>query len=190
MSRRREQILSPATLDDATEIHDGDLVAQPFHNSQVMRDEEDRESELIAQSCQQRDNRSFDDRVESCDSLICDQNLRLESESTCDSDSLSLASRQGFRASIEYGRRQFDTRHQLLGSQPSSGAISNEVVHEKEFGDHRPDCHLRIQRRRRVLENHLHEPRIGPLTRVTQFPSIDSDPPGRGRSDARDRTSE
>jgi len=49
MLRRREQLVRAADLDDAAEVHHGDALRDVAHDTEVVRDEHEREVELVAQ---------------------------------------------------------------------------------------------------------------------------------------------
>jgi len=56
MSRPIEDAARLSQLHDLAEVHDGDAIAQVFHNAQIVRNEEVRESHLLLQPQQQIEN--------------------------------------------------------------------------------------------------------------------------------------
>ena len=78
MPRVREQLVRRRRLDDPAEVHDGDAVADVPHDRHVVRDQEQRQAELLAQLVEQVQHRRLHRDVERRHRLVGDEQLRLE----------------------------------------------------------------------------------------------------------------
>ena len=105
--RAFEKSSSPAAeLDDAPEVHDGHAVADVAHDRHVVRDEQHRQAEPLAQVGEQVEHRRLHGDVERRDGLVGDQDLGLERERARDRDALALAARELARVRVERARRE------------------------------------------------------------------------------------
>lgn len=64
MQRVRIQIVGRSELNDIAEVHNGDTVADVLDDVEVMRNEEERQSELLLQVVQQVDDLGLDGNVQ------------------------------------------------------------------------------------------------------------------------------
>ena len=64
MQRVRIQIVGRSELNDIAEVHNGDTVADVLDDVKVMRNEEERQSELLLQVVQQVDDLGLDGNVQ------------------------------------------------------------------------------------------------------------------------------
>ncbi len=149
-----EQRLGGRDLDDPAEVHDGDPVAQVPDHGQVVRDQQQRQPQLGAQVLEQVQNRRLHADVERGDRLVGDQQLRLESECAGDGDSLALPAGELARVGVHCLFGEADEPEQLPGVRLDLGR-RHDVVHPQQFVQHAADGEPRVERRVRVLEDHL-----------------------------------
>ena len=64
MQRVRIQIVGRSELNDIAEVHNGDTVTDVLDDVEVMRNEEERQSELLLQVVQQVDDLGLDGNVQ------------------------------------------------------------------------------------------------------------------------------
>ena len=89
-------------------------------------------------------------------------NSGLHGQSARDPGPLPLAAPELVRVSVQRIARQPDDLDQLL-CPPRRRAAARDAVDAQRLGEHRADRHSRVQRRVRVLEDHLH-----PATHLAQ----------------------
>ena len=116
----------------------------------------ERQPELALEVAQQVEDLRLDRHVERGDRLVGDDQLRLERERARDADALALAAGELVRVAVVVLRVEPDRVHQLLDRalalalalvQPWMTNGSEMIV---------PTVRARVQRRVRVLEDHLH----------------------------------
>ena len=103
--------------------------------------------------------------VERRHGLVGDQDLGLERERARDRDALALAARELARVGVERARRQPDEVEQLAAARVDAGA-RHELVHAQQLGERLAHGHARVERRVRVLEDHLQAPPVGARFRL------------------------
>src|SRR5260370_37202473 len=89
--RAGEECLLIRDLDDLSEIHDGDAVADTLDDREVVGDEQIGKPELALQIAQQVDHLRLHRDVERRDRLIADDQARVKRERAGDADPLALA---------------------------------------------------------------------------------------------------
>src|SRR5262245_23496749 len=89
--RRRQHRVACASFDDAAAIHDGDAIGEVGDHRDVVRDQEIGDIEAIAQVSKQIDDGSLYGNIERGDWLVADNELRLGSNGTRDTDALLFA---------------------------------------------------------------------------------------------------
>src|SRR5437763_17186384 len=94
MLRIPVQRLAGGRLDDLSEVHDGDPIAQVFHDGEVVGDEQIREIELLLQVLEQVQNLRLNRDIERRDWLVGDDETGAKRERARDSDSLPLTARE------------------------------------------------------------------------------------------------
>ena len=121
-----------------------------------MGDEDERQPELALQLAQQVEDLRLDRHVERGDRLVGDDQLRLQRERARDADALALAAGELVRVAVVVLGVEPDDVHQLLDAALALAlALLHPVDHER-LADDRADRLARVQRRVRVLEDHLH----------------------------------
>ena len=114
----------PARLDDQAEVHDGDPVRDVADDAEIVGDEDVREPELVLEVVEEVDDLRLDRHVERGDGLVCDDQLRVESERARDADALALPARELVRIAVDVvparGRRPPAAAARVRESRPSS----------------------------------------------------------------------
>jgi hypothetical protein len=158
--RTFEQIIGGLVLDDATEIEDDDTFGHLANNAQIVRDEQHRQTEPTAEVVEQVEYRRLHRDVERCHGFIGDEQIGLEGQGAGDCHSLALPARHGMRALIEDRWGKLDEVEKFSASLLDPGSRSQTVGRE-HFGDRCTDSHSRVERRARILEDHLNSPTGG-----------------------------
>ena len=155
MTRRAQDGLAGARLDDLPRVEDRNAVGDRRHDAQVVRDEDDRQVVLAAQAVEQPQDACLHGDVESCRRLIGDQQLGLTGERDRDRDPLPHASRELVRERAQSGggirdADVFERRERLLlGFAPTESEMPPHV-----FGELTADREHGVERRQRILEDH------------------------------------
>src|SRR2546421_684634 len=142
-------------LDDLSEVHHRDAVADVTDHREVVRDEEVRELEAILELLEEVDDLRLDRDVKCRDRLVAHDELRLHGERARDPNALALAARELVRVAVGEVRVQTHYAEQLLHAFGLLFA-AREVMDLERLADDVAHGHSRIQRRIRVLEDHLH----------------------------------
>jgi hypothetical protein len=142
-------------LHDLPHVHDRDAGANVFDQAQVVCDEQIRQLEALFQIEQQFDDLCLDGYVESRDRFVGDDQRWIERERARDADALTLPPAELVRVTQDMRRLQADQLEQLGdASPPLRGAA--EAVDDQRLLDDLTYTHARIERRVRILKDHLH----------------------------------
>ena len=152
----RYSVLGLGELDDPAEVHHGDAIADVLHDLEVVRDEQVGQPLGVLQILEQVDDLRLDRDVERADRLVAHDELRLDRERARDPDPLALAAGELVRVAARRVVAQPDLREQLVDARIALGGRFGELVDHERLGDRRADRHPRVERRVRVLEDHLH----------------------------------
>ena len=158
MLRVVEDRVGVAVLDDVPEVHDRDPVRDVPDDAEVVRDEEVGEVEVLLEALEQVQDLRLDRDVERRDRLVADDQLRRERQRPGDADPLPLAARELVRVAVVVLGVQADAVHELLDA-PLRVALG--LVDPERRADDRADRLARVERRVRVLEDHLHLAPVG-----------------------------
>ena len=90
-----------AALDDATGLHDEDVVAEVMHQGEVVADEDQGQAQLVAQAHQEADDLGLERDVEGGDGFVGDDQVGLEGQGAGDGDPLALAAGELVRVLFE-----------------------------------------------------------------------------------------
>ena len=120
MLRRGENVTHGAALDDATRVHDDDVVAHLRNDAEVVRDQQDRHPHPLAQLHQQLEDLRLDRHVERGRRLVGDDQLRVACERHRDHHALPHAARELMRVVVEppSGLRDADELEHLERTRP------------------------------------------------------------------------
>ena len=152
------QLVGRRHLDDHAQVHDGDAVGDVPDDGEVVRDEQIRQVELRLQLLEQVDDLRLDRDVERGDRLVGDDEVRVERERAGEADALALPARELVRVARGRVRREADDLEQLAHTRRRPACrCARPCVHER-LADDPADAVARVERRERVLEDHLHPP--------------------------------
>ena len=132
---------------------------------EVVRDEQVGEVQALLQVDQQVDDLRLDVDVERRDRLVGDDELGRDRERARDRDALPLAARELVRKLLRRARARPDQRQQLVDARAQRRLVGRETVKAHRLGENLRHRHARIERRVRVLEDHLHPPAQRPHLR-------------------------
>src|SRR5439155_23277839 len=142
-------------LDDATEIHHRNALADVFDHREIMGDKEISQPEFLLQILQQIDDLGLDRHVQRRHRLIADDQLGLDGERARDADALALAAGELIRIASHVVRAQADGLQQLDDALFELPPGLGQSVNDQGFADDRADIHARIERGIRVLKDDL-----------------------------------
>ena len=154
MLRVAEELVARRELDELPEVHHRDAVAQELDRREVVRDEEAREAHLALQVAKQVEDRRLHRHVERRNGLVRDQDARLEDQRTREPDALALPARQFVRIPVAELGAEADQVEDLLDARPQVAAL-RDPVQPQRLADDRTARHARVQRRVRILEDHV-----------------------------------
>jgi len=157
MLRTLEDALRRPGLDDPAEVHDRDPVRDVGNDGELVRDEHRRQVQRLEQVVEQVEDLRLNRSVERAHRLVRDQELRLHRKSACDRYALSLSAGQLARIARRRCLRQPDEREHL-GDVLVCLVLGYDSMDDSRLRDRAADLQPRVQRRVRVLEDHLHLP--------------------------------
>jgi hypothetical protein len=157
--------LAVAALDHPAGVHHQGLVGEVAGRGDVVGDVEDRQVEAFLEVAQQVQHAEADRDVQHGHRLVGQQGLGLGAERAGDRDTLTLAAGELVRELVEVtlGRGKADPAEQLVQRvlEVLIGP-ARVVVNLQRAGEVVADRVHRIQRRERVLEDHLDSGRVRP----------------------------
>jgi len=157
MRGRVENIGLRAKLDQAAGVHDRDAIGYVRDDGEIVRDEEHRQSEFMAEVVEQVEDLLLDSDVERGGGFVGDEQLRAVDNGHGDHDALAHASGElvwitaGALAGIGNG----NVAH-AFNSSTARFRFGDAVVREDGFRDLLADAHDRVERGHGLLENHGH----------------------------------
>src|SRR5512133_165652 len=186
------ELLRRRDLDDRAQIHDGDPVRDVAHDRQVVGDEEVRQRELRLELLEEVDDLRLDRDVERRDGLVGDDEVGVDRERAGDPDPLALTARELVRKARAGVGREPDGLQQLANP-PRHVAPSRQAVDLHRLTDDPSDAVPRVQRRERVLEDHLHPAAKSPdgsLAPLSDVLAIEEDSASGRLVEAQDRAAD
>ena len=110
--------------------------------------------------------------VEARDDFVGQHEVGLEQRGARDADALALPAREFVRRSVETGERQADAIEESAHPAFGVGRIARDAMKEERLDQDTPDRVARVERRHRVLENHLHATPERPHLRLGQLRDV------------------
>jgi hypothetical protein len=101
MQRRHDDVVGGTDFHDPAEIHHGDPVAEVLHDRDVVRDQHQREAELLLEVGQEVENLRLDRDIERTDGFVRDDQARIADQRARDADALALAAGEFVRVAVE-----------------------------------------------------------------------------------------
>jgi hypothetical protein len=130
------------------------------HHRHVVADEHVAQLQFGAECGEQVHDLGANRNVQGGHRLVQQQHPGLDGERSGDAHPLPLAARQLVREPLGQLRREPDQLEQLGDAALALAGIAGQAVHREDLADGSPDPDARIQRRVRVLEDHLNAPAL------------------------------
>ena len=157
MGRCGEQALGLALLDDAAEIHDGDVVADLAHDLEIVADEQIGDAQPVLQVEQEVHHLGLDGDVERRDRLVADQQVGLGHQGPRQHHALALAAGQFVRKAFVLVPLQADRFHRCLRA-IAALRRGRLFMDDQRLLDLRADRQATVERAQRILVDHLDVP--------------------------------
>ena len=182
MLRTPIEVLAVRQLDDLSQVHDGDAVADVLHHAQVVRDEEVGQAELGFQLGHQVEHLRLNRHIERGHRFVGDHELGPEHQRPRQADPLPLPAAElvGIAIDVEAAKPDFlqDFGHRLFALAPVlHPVVAQSLAHDLA------DRQARVERRVGVLKDDLHLGAGGlELARPHRehIPAVELDLPPRG----------
>ena len=143
-------------LNHIAQIHDADSVRNILYNRKVMRDKQIGQLGIFLQILKQVDNLRLNGYIQRRNRFIADYKLRLNSQRSGDTDTLTLTAGELMRETMQKIRLQtallHDSKHLRLHAVIF---LDEHMMRLHTVADDIAYRHPRIQRRIRILKNHL-----------------------------------
>ncbi|OIQ79130.1 hypothetical protein GALL_391350 [mine drainage metagenome] len=184
--RRREQLRDRRLLDDLTAVHDDDAVREIGDDTHVVRDQDDRGPEAVAQPAEQVEDRGLHGDVESGGGLVGNDELGLAGDRDRDHHALLLATGHLVRVRVDPALRVGDADEvEQLDRASVRGAAGHPSVRAERLHDLPADGADRVERGRGLLEDHRDPVAAHPAHRLAaESGELDAVHPG-GAADGR-----
>jgi hypothetical protein len=150
-----EEPVDGRTLDDASCVHDDDVVRRLGDDAEVVGDDDDRAAELALEPVHQLENLRLRRHVERRRRLVGDQEVGVVDQCHRDHHALAHAARELMRVVVHaaFRLRNADRLEELERPTPRL-AGAHVAVELDRLDELAPDRVDRVQRRHRVLEDH------------------------------------
>src|SRR6266446_8474077 len=155
VQRRGIKLAGGRGLDDATEIHHRNALADMLDDRQIMGNKEISKTEFLLQVLQQIDDLSLDRHIQCRYRFIADDQFRLDGERARDTDALALTTGKLVRIASHMIRLQADGLQQIHHTLFKLPPGFRQPVNDQGFANDRADVHARIERCIRVLKDNL-----------------------------------
>jgi hypothetical protein len=156
--RLARQPLGVGDLDDPTQVHDGDAVADVLDGRQVVGDEQVGQVELVLQPLHQVEHLRLDRDVERGDRFVGDDEVGLARQGAGDADALALTAGELVRVPVAVVGVQPDGLEQLPDALGPCLPALVQAVDLQRLRHGVADGAPWVQRGHRVLEDHRHAP--------------------------------
>ncbi len=158
--RPRTQDRRPAFLNDASKIHDGDVVTEVIDYAEVVTDKNQRKPKLLAQVREQVEYLRAHGDVEARDGLVGHDKLWADGKGPRDVGALALPSGEFVRESARQRGGKTDNLQQPVAL-VSGFSARHDLVDEQGLEDRVADPNSRIEGRIGVLKHDLQTKRRG-----------------------------
>jgi len=153
-ARRVQHLRRVPLLDDASEVHDGDARGEPPHDAEVVRDQDQCQSTLVAEAIEHGEQGFTRRGVEIGHGLVAHEEIRLRGQRARDGDALAFAAGERSRTACAQDRIEPDFLQQLLGA-TLCGRARRVAVHLQRLNQERAHRPLRRERGAGVLRHEL-----------------------------------
>lgn len=154
VTRTRIQRLHRSGLDDTSGVHDRHASADVFDDAQVMRDKDTGEMTLFPEFGEQVKNLCLYRHVERRHGFVRHDQFGVERQGPGNTDPLALAAAKSMGISPHVAGLETDGAQQC-GNAVLQFAACGKTVDTQWFADYVTDGHTRVERRLRILKNHL-----------------------------------
>jgi len=179
-------------LDDPTEVHHCDAIGDVPHDSEVVRNEQVREVELLLQPLEEIDDLRLDRDVECRHRLVRDDEVGIERDCAGQADALALAARELVRVTPGRIGREADDLQEVANLCVGL-ALGRETVGPQWLADDASNAVAGIEGRIRILEHHLHATAQRPqlvLAQLRDVATLEQDAPGGRLVEPQDRATD
>ena len=130
---------------DFAQIHNHDPTAEVLDDSEVVSDEEVRDSVLLLKIVQQIDDLCLDGYIESADRFVANDQFRFDCQRSRDTDALTLAAAELVRVTVHSRRVKPNRGQQRPNSFAPRSAGSRQMMDVQRFADNGLDGLSRVQ---------------------------------------------
>src|SRR5580704_1039571 len=169
---RGKDTLARALLDNAAFTHHHHALANRADDRQVVADKGDRQMHLAAQLLEKPQNLCLRGDVEAGDDLVGEHEVRPQRHGTGDADTLALSAGELVGIAIDGDAREPDTIEHVVDQIERGAARPRKPMQKDRLDQDAANGVPRIERRHRILKDHLHAPPI--RLAVTLIERIDS----------------
>ena len=155
MNRLSVQVLGFRILDDLAQIHHRDPVGDVADHAEVVGHEQIRQAELVLKFLEQIDDLRLHRHVECRHRFVGDDQFRVQGQRPGDTDALALPTGELMGEPVVVLRVEANPLEQLLNPPLQLGALGQPVQFQR-IADDLAHPFARVQRRERILEDHLH----------------------------------
>ena len=143
-------------LDELSQVHDRDPVADVPHHGEVVSDEEIGEAKLFLEFFQEVDDLGLDRHVQSRYRLVADDEARLYRQGPGDADPLPLPPAEFMGVPVGHGSVQAHSSEKSCHLIAIVTLLPGQFVNCQGLADDVADRHPGVERAEGVLEDHLH----------------------------------
>jgi hypothetical protein len=155
MRRPFVEFLAAELLDDVTEIHHQDSIAEVLDDLEIVGDEDQGQVELLLEFHHQVEDLGLDRDVECGDGLVGDQEFGPQSQGAGDADALTLATAEFVRELLACVIAEPDLGDQFVDEGGGALGRGHDLVEGDHLFEQLLDREPRVERRIGVLEDHL-----------------------------------
>ena len=150
-----KQHLAVRLLHHHAEVHDGNLVADVLHHRQIVRDEQERQVQILLQVAQQVQDLGLNRDIQRRDGFVADDEVGLQRQCPGDADALALAARELMGEQVPLVGTQPHQREQLRDPFLAFRGAAL-LLHVERTPDDVAGRLAGVERRVRVLKDDLH----------------------------------
>ena len=155
MQRIAVNHLGRGVLDNAAQIHHGQVIADVFDHGQIVGDEQVCQMQFVLKVLQEIDDLRLNGNIQGTDRFVTHNEFRRQGQSSGNTDPLPLTTGKFVR--ITTGSRGGQAHTIQKRSHTVTTLLSTRnTMHRKRLADNIAHGHSRIQRPHRVLKDHLH----------------------------------
>ena len=151
----QKNVLNRTVLNDFTAIHDRNRIGDVPGQTEVVGDDKRGQPDVLLQSQEKRQDLAAHRSVEGGHRFVGNEHIGLECQRAGNNNALALPAGKLLRDGLEEVLPGGQLRSFQAFAHPRP-FVTGELLHAQAFGDGLIDRARRVQRSRRVLQNHLH----------------------------------